>query len=267
CMFQRSLFLIIAILIAQLSFAQQDETLQEVPAEAIQLYPTLQDMHGYAIGQYKNYLLIFGGSIRSLTYGDKYQDFPNLDILLIDFNEKRASAYTNGSYEGSLGEQISATGMSYYQNDGRLFLIGGYGYSETHQQFITFPYITVIDVKRTVLALLNGTDPIASFYQLCDDQFAIFDAEMDFNGDEFFLLNGKFAYKLRPFENNPRYEEQKYNEEIRTFRLNKEKGGWILESFDTWYDIEAFQDRYGTLIPDRIEQRLLEIQKNKPLSQ
>lgn len=247
--------------------AQGEETLRELPPEAVQLYPTLADMEGYAVGQYKDYLLIFGGSIRSKISDNNYQNFPNLDILLIDFDENRASAYTNGSFEGSLGEQISATGLSYYQNDGFLYLLGGYGYSETHNQFITFPYITVINVKQTVLSLLNGVDPVASFYQLCDDRMAIFNAEMDYNGDEFFLLNGKFAYKLRPFADNPHYVEEKYNEEIRTFKISKDGAEWHLEHFETWYDLEAFQEQYGTLIPERIVQQLQQLQQSKNLSQ
>ncbi|MEQ8706647.1 MAG: hypothetical protein RIC19_22130 [Phaeodactylibacter sp.] len=255
------------LLSACLGFAQNEETVRTIPPEAIQLYPTLEDMHGYAIGQYKDYLLVFGGSIRSKVSEQDYRDFPNLDILLIDFNEKRASAYTNSSFEGSLGEQISATGLSYYQDKGLLYLLGGYGYSETHQQFISFPYITVIDVRQTVLALLNGTDPIASFYQLCDDRMAIFNAEMDFNGDEFFLLNGKSAYKTRPFSNNPQYVEEKFDEEVRTFKMIKDGKEWYLEKFQTWYDLEAFQDLYGTLIPERIEQQLQQIQRSGNLNQ
>lgn len=266
-MLKPNLILTLFLLCSSWGWGQEEETVRTMPPEAIQLYPTLEQMHGYAVGQYEDYLLVFGGSIRSKVSDNDYQDFPNLDILLIDFNEKRASAYTNGSFEGSLGEQISATGLSYYQNDGTLYLLGGYGYSETHNQFITFPYITVIDVQQTVLALLNGTDPIASFYQLCDDRMAIFDAEMDFNGDEFFLLNGKFAYKLRPFAKDARYVEEKYSEEVRTFKVIKDGKVWQLEGFQTWYDLEALQERYGTLLPEGIEQKLQQIQRAQDLNQ
>lgn len=250
-----------------LGVAQTDETLRDIPPQAVQLYPTLEQMEGYAVGQYKEYLLIFGGSIRSRVADNNYRNFPNLDILLIDFNENRASAFTNGSFEGSLGEQISATGLSYYQYDGLLYLLGGYGYSETHNQFITFPYITVIDVKQTVMALLNGVDPVASFYQLCDDRMAIFNAKMDYNGDEFFLLNGKSAYKLQPFADNPKYVEEKYNEEIRTFKMSKDGAEWRLNHFETWYDLEALQEQYGTLIPERIEGQLQQLQRSRTLNQ
>jgi hypothetical protein len=90
---------------------------------------------------------------------------------------------------------------------------------------------------------------------------------MDYNGDEFFLLNGKFAYKLRPFADNPQYVEEKYNEEVRTFKISRDGADWRLEHFETWYDLETFQEQYGTLIPERIEQQLQQLQQSKTLSQ
>lgn len=251
----------------QFSSSAQSETLRELPPKAIALYPTLEDMHGYAVGQYKDYLLIFGGSIRSKVGEQTYDDFPNLDILLIDFRENRASAFTNGSYEGALGEQISATGLSYHQEGNTLYLLGGYGYSETQNQFITFPYITVIDVRATVLALLNGTDPQASFYQLCDERMAIFDGTMDYNGEEFFLINGKFAYKVHPFAKQAEYVEEAYDQEVRTFKLGKDGQEWYLEEFQTWYDLEAFENIYGSLLPDRIEEALQALKRKQGFEQ
>lgn len=71
-------------------------------------------MEGYVVGQYKDYLFIFGGSICFKILDNNYQDFFNFDILFIDFNENWASVYINGSYEGSFGEQISVMGLFYY---------------------------------------------------------------------------------------------------------------------------------------------------------
>lgn len=247
--------------ISTLGLAQ--ETLRDIPPRAIELYPTLEDMHGYAIGQYGDYLVIFGGSIRSRVGEQQFEDFPNLDILLIDFKRRRASAYANSSNEGPLGEQMSATGLSYHQQGNTLYLLGGYGYSESHQQYITFPYITVVDLAGSIQALLDGENPVVNFYQLCDDRMAIFDAEMDYNGEEFFLINGKFAYKVRPFSEQSEYTEQPYQEEVRTFKLLQQGGSWSMEGFQTWYDLDAFRDYYGTLIPDRIEEELRLIEQRR----
>lgn len=236
--------------------AQTDDTVRDIPPRAVALYPTLEDMYGYAIGAYEDYLMVFGGSIRSEQTEQYQQDFPNLDILLIDFKRRRASAYTNGQLDGALGEQMSATGLSYYQQGHTLFLIGGYGYSESQNQYITFPYITAIDLKATLEALLEGKNPVANFYQICDERLAIFDGTLDYNGEEFFLINGKTAYMLRPFSENPEYVEEALNGQARTFKLKGEGSSLKLESFQDWYDMEGFEEYYGPLLPDRIREEL-----------
>jgi hypothetical protein len=236
--------------------AQVDETVREMPPRAVALYPTLEDMYGYAIGEYEDYLMVFGGSIRSQQTEQYRQDFPNLDILLIDFKRQRASAYTNGQLEGALGEQMGATGLSYYQQGNTLFLIGGYGYSESQNQYVTFPYITAIDLKATLSALLEGKNPVASFYQICDERLAIFDGTLDYNGEEFFLINGKTAYMLRPFSEHPEYVEETLKGQARTFKLTGEGASLELEAFQDWYDMDAFEEYYGPLLPDRIREEL-----------
>ncbi len=236
--------------------AQSDETVRELPQPAINLYPTLGDMHGYAVGKLDGYLIVFGGTIRSRASETEPYEFPNLDILLIDFNNQRASAYTNGQLEGELGEQMSATGLSYYQKGNTLYLLGGYGYSQSHNQYITFPYITAIDLEATLQALMDGENPVASFYQLCDDRLAIFDGTLDYNGEEFFLLNGKHAYKLQPFAEDAEYIEEKMDDQARTFKLQGDLENLEIKDFQTWYDMEGFEDYYGPLIPDRIREQL-----------
>ena len=232
------------------------QTVRELPPEAYELYPTLQDMYGYAVGKSGQYLLIFGGSIRSDVPQQYTQDFPNLDILMIDFKHKRAAAYTSGNLEGILGEQMSATGMAYYQDGNVLYLLGGYGFSETNGQFMTFPYLTAIDMEATVKALLEGKNPVANFFQVCDERMAIFDAVMDYNGEEFFLINGKSAYKLEPFSDTPVYVEQPFQGQARTFKVNGKADNLKISQFQTWYDLEGFREHYGPLLPEAIEKEL-----------
>lgn len=259
---QRSFALTTAFLFALAgAFAQ---TVRELPPKAYELYPTLQDMYGYAVGKQSDYLLIFGGSIRSDVPEQYTQDFPNLEILLIDFRRNRAAAYTSGNLEGPLSEQMSSTGMAYYQEGNTLYLLGGYGYSESNGEFITFPYLTAIDLEATVKALLEGKNPVANFYQLCDERMAIFDGTLDYNGEEFFLINGKSAYKLEPFSDNPVYVEQPYKGQARTFRVKGKQANLEISQFQTWYDLEGFRDHYGPLLPEAIE-RELELLLDEPM--
>lgn len=243
------------------TFAQ---TVRELPPKAFELYPTLEDMYGYAVGKQGDYLLIFGGSIRS-DVPEKYaHDFPNLDILMIDLKLNRAAAYTSGNLDDMLRDQMSSTGMAYYQDGNTLYMLGGYGFSESNGQFMTFPYMTAIDLQATVQALLTGKNPVANFYQICDERMAIFDATMDYNGEEFFLINGKSAYKLEPFSDHPEYVEEPFYGQARSFRIKGAKETLEISQFQTWYDLEGFRDYYGPLLPEAIERELQLLMQEPP---
>ena len=115
----------------------------ELPQEAYQLYPTLEEMYGYAVGQIDQHILILGGKIRTDAPEIYSEDFPNTEIILINLGANKASAFASGALDDYIGEQMAATGFGYYQEGNLLFLVGGYGYSETHQQFTTFPFLTI----------------------------------------------------------------------------------------------------------------------------
>jgi hypothetical protein len=232
------------------------QTPPNVPKEALRIFPALQNMHGYAVGHYNQCVLIIGGRTKSDVPELYAGDFPNLEMILIDLNQRRATAFGTGNLEGVLGEHLAATGMAYYQHEHLLYLVGGYGYSDSQCRFITFPYLTVIDLKATLPALLAGQNPVAHFYQISDKRLALFDATFDYNGDEFFIINGKYAYKLNPFEDKPTYHEENRTGEGHTFRLQQKEHQIDFKDFKSWYDLRDLEGYYGPLLPERIERAI-----------
>lgn len=231
----------------------QNMTAQTLPKAAYELYPTLQDMQGYAYGSWQDKVIIFGGVIKSEILNDK-STFPNLEIILIDLGKKRASAFNSGNLQGILGEQMAATGLAFYQKGKMLYIAGGYGYSEEAHRFITFPNFTAIDLEATIPALLAGKNPVAYFYQICDERIAVYDGVLDHNGDEFFLINGKYAYKLQPFEDKPTYFEESREGEGATFQLAGEGKSLNIKAFKNWYDLQDMLDYYSTNMPAKAQQ-------------
>ncbi len=242
----------ILILLMNLSFSHG----QELSPKAYALYPTLGEMYGFAVGKYRDQVLIFGGMIKSDVPELSNADFPNHEIILIDLGRNRVSAYGSGNLDGVLSDQMSATGLAYYQKDNMLYIVGGYGYSDEQERFITFPYMTVIDLEATVSAITAGKNPVAFFYQINDERLAVFNAVMDYNGQEFFLINGTYAHKLRPFDNEPYYEEMDRTGEAHTFRMEGAGEDLNLQNFRSWYDVNDLRDYYGSLLPPRIEQEV-----------
>ena len=180
----------------------------DLPPLAYTYYPTLSDMYGFAVGVYQQQYLILGGRVRTDVPEIYPEDFPNTDIILVDIPGKRATAFTSNHFEGMLGEQMAATGPAYYQDGATLYLLGGYGYSEQQGRYLTFPYLTAIDLPQTIEALIAGKDPMAHTYQICDERLALFNATLDYKEQIFFLINGKYAFKLDPFEENAEYSRR-----------------------------------------------------------
>ncbi|GJM33421.1 MAG: hypothetical protein DHS20C18_24220 [Saprospiraceae bacterium] len=246
------------ILLLNIPLSAQSMQQATLPPEAYQLYPTLNEMYGFAVGKFNHTLLIIGGRIKNDVPAQQGEDFPNTDILLIDFQKKRASAFTSGGLEGILGEQMAATGFGYYQIENTLYISGGYGYSYNNGKFFTFPYLTAVDLPGAIGALLNGESPAKHFYQICDDRIALFDTELDHNGDEFFLINGKQAFKLDPFEDRAEYVETDFYGETRTFRVLGDLENLEIADFKEWYSPEALQHFYGDLLPPKVKRAIIE---------
>ena len=116
-----------------------------------------------------------------------------------------------------------------------------------------------MDVDKCIDALLKGENPGAHFSQICDERLSIFNGILDYNGDEFFLINGKNGTRLYPFSENPEYSEEDHFGQVRTFRMQGTSSEGKIADFKTWYDLEAFQEFYGDLVPPKIAEQLQEM--------
>ncbi len=233
-----------------------------LPSNVIDLYPGLDQMHAYAVAQLDEYWLIFGGLIEMDQVKEYPSAYPNTDIILIDTRRRRAEAYADGNLGGPISEQMSSSGMAYFQDSNKLYLAGGYGFSEEQQRFITLPYLTVIYLRETIEAIQAGKPPKGDIVQFCEPEFELFDAILDFNGTDFFLLGGKRAKQLGPHGHVPEYQEWSFPRETRTFQLQGERQEAQIRDLRVWYSLEELRDYFGELLPTRIQQKINQIENN-----
>lgn len=221
--------------------------------KAFELYPGLEDLYGFAVAEYDQKAIIFGGRITNDNLEIYSDDYPNTEIIIIDYLNGQAAAYSCYLYEGSIGEQMSAYGLAYFQKDSILYFMGGYAFNDSNQNFETYPYLSRMNIPLTIEALENGKQADLYISQLCDQRIALFDAIIDFNGDEFFLLNGKNAEKRNTLQENPMYIEEDYLDEVRSFRILDHPKYPQIEDFNVWYDLQQFFDHYQDLVPEKIK--------------
>jgi hypothetical protein len=115
-----------------------------------------------------------------------------------------------------LKEQLQATNMNFYQEGNALYIIGGYAFSVTANDHITFDKLTSVDVPNLMDTIING-NPITSYFkQISNPIFQNTGGQLGKIGSEFYLIGGHiFMGRYNPM-NNPTFT-QTYLNKIQKF--------------------------------------------------
>ncbi|NNE27504.1 MAG: T9SS type A sorting domain-containing protein [Saprospiraceae bacterium] len=168
----------------------------------IQLEPiTIDGLPGaqsYAFGTVDGYWIIVGGRVDGLHQRQPFASFDpvdnNRDIILI--HPKKAQFWTTSLevLPQSLQEQLQSTNMQFHQNGNFLFVTGGYGYSETEDEHITYPYISRINLPLLKESILAKSDISSAFIQKDCNSCAVAGGRMEMINDAFYLVGGHYFY-------------------------------------------------------------------------
>lgn len=188
--------------------------------------PELGGLQSYAYGSNGDDWLILGGRLDGLHRRQPFASFDpewnNLHISVINPKIKKVWSKSTMELPADLKEQLASTNMQFCQRGNHLILTGGYAYSESAGDFITFPFLTVIDVPGLINAVKTGSDVTGFFTQIKDDKFAVTGGRMAILEDVFYLVGGhKFMGRYNPMgpDHGPGFR-QIYTHEIRKFVLN-----------------------------------------------
>lgn len=190
--------------------------------------PELGGLQSYAFGQYNGEWIIVGGRLDGLHRRQPFAAFDkdghNTSIFLIDPLGERVVKRSILNLSQALKEQLSSTNMEFVQEGNTLYLFGGYGFSETYEDHITFPSVIAIDLEGLTQALKNNKDITSYFTQKVDSAFAVTGGQMEKMGDRYYLIGGqKFNGRYNPMgpDFGPGFV-QEYTNEVRVFQIEKE---------------------------------------------
>lgn len=232
-----------------------------LPAQApldydLQLEPLaiegLDGIHSFAHAQYEGKWLLIGGRRDGIHPRQPFNAFPssqnNTDIYLVSPTSNESWKASVDQLPTSLKEQLQATNFQYYQDGEMLILIGGYAYSASEGDHITFPHLIVVDIPGLVDAILNEGDISPHFQQLSSDNFAVTGGQMGKIDDTFFLIGGhRFDGRYNPM-NHPTFI-QTYTNSIRKFILMESNGTWSVENYEEIVDPIHLHRRDYNLLP------------------
>jgi len=187
--------------------------------------PGLGGLQAFAFGQHNGKWLIVGGRLDGLHRRQPFAAFDiaghNNQLIVIDPIAKQKWSAPLSSLPKGLQEQLSSTNMEFYQERDYLYLIGGYGYSNTSNDHITYPNLSAIKVPDVINAIINGTSFASNFRQITDTKFAVTGGYLNKINNTFYLTGGqKFIGRYNPMgPNNGQGFIQEYTNAIRKFNI------------------------------------------------
>lgn len=209
-------------------------------------------LHSFAYGQLDGKVLLIGGRPDGIHARQPFNAFPasqnNQLIQVLDLQTHQYWSRSLAELPVSLQEQLQSTNMNFYQDGNSLILAGGYAFSATANDHITFPYLTRIAVDGVINALINN-QPIATFFeQIQDERFAVTGGNLGKIGAQYYLVGGhRFDGRYNPM-NNPTFI-QAYVDGLKKFELSAPGQALAVTNYQLVTDQVNLHRRDYNLVP------------------
>lgn len=181
----------------------------------------LPGLHSFAVATHGGKWLLIGG--RRDGMHQKFNAFStssaNQQIFVVAPESGQLWQRSINELSDTLQEQLRSANMEFFQTGETLLFIGGYGRSELAQNHITYPYLTGINVRGLMDAVVNGGSLKPHFQQVRDTFFAVTGGQLQQLADTFYLVGGhRFDGVYSANSANP---TQFYTNAIRKFTLGR----------------------------------------------
>lgn len=241
---------LIVVLITGFTFSQSsfDYEIQLNPVTI----PSLPGLHSYVFGQANGKWLIMGGRLDGMHARQPFNAFANAanntNIYVIDVSTQQFWSASVNSLPAGLKEQLQSTNMNFHQDGDLLYIIGGYAFSATANDHITFNKLTAVDVPNLINAIVAG-NPITSFFkQITDDNFANTGGQLGKIGNTFYLIGGqRFDGRYNPM-NNPTFV-QTYADGLKKFTIDPSGSQLSIANYELVTDGVHLHRRDFNLVP------------------
>ncbi|MEZ4720977.1 MAG: T9SS type A sorting domain-containing protein [Flavobacteriales bacterium] len=231
---------ILFISIFNLLSAQSFEEFQiEVEEISISNMPGLQS---FVTAQHEGKWLFIGGRQDGLHQRQPNSSFLSADnnknAYVIDVQNDEVYSASLSSLSTSLYEQLQSTNMEFEQVGSRLCIIGGYGYSNTSADHITYPNLTAVDVPGLISAIISESSINGYFRQIEDERFRVTGGYLGNLNGTFYLAGGQnFEGRYNPMgpTHGPGFF-QEYTNAISSFNINDDGTNFSISNYAQWID-------------------------------
>jgi len=222
--------IILLLLLAFTSVAKAQTAPFQIAIEPLQICG-LGGLQSFAYGHHDGKWLLIGGRTDGLHRRQPWATFDeagqNTQLIVVDPVAQKKWSAPLTSLSLSMQEQLSSTNMEFHQDGDFLYITGGYGYSKSAEDHITFPYLTAVKVSEVIDAIISGKSFNASFRQITDQQFAVTGGYLNKIYDTYYLTGGqRFDGRYNPM-NHPTFK-QEYTNSIRKFQIQDNESDLII---------------------------------------
>jgi hypothetical protein len=240
----RILIIMLTIVSASYALTAQSDPFQ-IHLEPITI-DSLPGLQAYAWGQHDGKWLVVGGRIDGLHRRQPWATFNpdgrNTQLYVVDPVHGKIRTAPLTSLSVPLQDQLSSTNMEFHQEGNFLYLVGGYGHSETVDSKVTYAMLTAIDVPGVMSAIEKGEIIKPYFRTMTDTRFAVTGGHLNKIYDTYYLVGGqKFDGNYNPM--NHATFTQEYTNAIRTFKLEDDGSTLKVTHLATITDTLAFHRR------------------------
>ena len=212
----------------------------------------LPGLHSYVFAQDNGKWLVIGGRRDGMHARQPNSSFPvsqnNTNIYVVDVATQQFWASSLSTLPTNISEQLQSTNMNFHQDGDVLYAIGGYAFSATANDHITFDKLTSIDVPNLINAVISGNSITPYFKQISDPIFQNTGGQLGKIGNEFHLVGGQiFTGRYNPM-NGPSFV-QTYVSKVQKFTIDNSGTQLSFANYTTVTDGVHLHRRDYNLVP------------------
>jgi len=249
----KSIFLLILIFAGlghSTIFAQENFSVQINPVTNMQNIPRI---HSGAFAQWNGKWIFIGGRNNGLHGFLPPLAFPlsgaNFDIWVYEPQTDQAWSSSLFNLPDSVRYFLGSSNMQFVQHDSLLYFIGGYGWSDAAQDFITFPNFAKIELAPLVQAVINGSNIDPYIHVAHDQRMAVCGGEAEYLNNQFHLVFGHRFDGIYSINPNGGFFVQHYTNQVRKFNIDNNSPNLQLINYQTQTDTVQFHRRDYNLVP------------------
>lgn len=216
-------------------------------------------IHSAAVAMYNNQWLIIGGRTNGLHGFNAIDPFSangnNTNIYLINPDGEMVQSLSVNNLNTELKEALTVSNVQFYQtNDTLLYIIGGYGWNDSAQEFLTSRALVAVNLKLLSQRIETQNPNLEDCFRIIkDERLAVCGAHLKKIDNTYYLVFGHL-FDGTYSRNNSGLHVQQYTRAIRKFEIDNSTQ-LSITNYAEIYDSINFRRRDYNLVsqifPDR----------------